>query len=148
WTTFFPAMVVVGLGMAISVAPLTTTVMGAVDDRHAGTASGINNAVARIAGMLAVALLGAVAVQVFGAALEARLDALSLAPEVRSTLQAQVPALAEARVPAQLQGWARHSVEFALDSAFLFSFRVVMLVAAGLAFASAWVAARTIEREA
>lgn len=148
WTTFFPAMAVLGLGMAISVAPLTTTVMGAVDDRHAGTASGINNAVARIAGLLAVALLGAVAVQVFGAALDARLEALPLAPEVRAALQAQVPALAEARPPLQLQGWARHSVEFALDSAFLVAFRVVMLIAAGLALAGAFVAARTIERDA
>ncbi len=148
WTTFFPAMMVLGLGMAISVAPLTTTVMGAVDDRHAGTASGINNAVARIAGMLAVALLGAMAVQVFGAALDARLDALPLAPDLRSALLAQVPALAEARPPEQLQGWARHSVEFALDSAFLVAFRVVMLVSAGLALAGAFVAARTIGRDA
>lgn len=137
-------MIVLGLGMAISVAPLTTTVLGSVDDRHAGTASGINNAVARIAGMLAVALLGALAVVAFGSALESRLDALRLDPDVRGAIEAQVPALAAARVPPQLQGFAHHAVQFAFDAAFLHAFRIVMLIACGLSLASALCAARTI----
>jgi MFS family permease len=148
WTTFFPAMLVLGVGMTISVAPLTTAVMGAVDERHAGAASGINNAVARIAGMLAVALFGAVAVAIFGQALDMSLAPLHLAPDLRAAVDAEIPRLAEAAVPAAIAGSARQVVETALNLAFLQAFRVVLLSAAGLAVASAVCAALTIPKTA
>jgi EmrB/QacA subfamily drug resistance transporter len=143
WVTFFPAMVVLGLGMAITAAPLITAVMDSVEERHAGTASGVNNAVARIAGMLAVALLGTFAVGAFGSALDARLDRLQVPPGVRSALTAQTPRLVEAQVPPQVRGPERRALEQAVNEAFVQTFRLVMLVCAGLALAGALCAAVT-----
>lgn len=119
--------------------------MRGAEDRYAGVASGINNATARVAGLLAVALLGSVAVGVFGSALDQRLDRLHAAPEVRSALHAEVPKLAAATVP---KGIAEHQVlERALHESFVRSFRVVSLVAAVLAALSAAVAWLTIDRK-
>jgi hypothetical protein len=118
--------------------------MGAVGEQHAGTASGINNAVSRIAGMLAVALLGAIAAGVFATALDARLADLQVPDELRHALEAEVPKLAEATVPSGITGETRAMLERALDEAFVHSFRIVMLVSAALALASALCAALTI----
>jgi drug resistance transporter, EmrB/QacA subfamily len=147
WTTFFPPMLVLGFGMAVSVAPLTTTVMRGAEDRYAGVTSGINNATARVAGLLAVALLGSVAVGVFGSALDERLDRLQATAEVRSALQAEVPKLAEARVPRSIAPAQHEVLEHALHESFVRSFRVVSLVAAALAALSAVVAWLTIHRK-
>jgi len=119
------------------VAPLTTSVMRAVEDRHAGVASGINNATARIAGMLAIAVLGMVAVAAFGKAVDQRLDRMSLSSEMRELVRAEIPKLAEAQPPRSMEGAQREQLQRAFKDSFVYSFRVVALVAAALAFVSA-----------
>src|SRR5213075_1885037 len=99
WTAFFPAIVVLGFGMAISVAPLTTTVMNSVRESRAGIASGINNAVSRTAGLLAIAVLGLIMFHAFSNCLDSRLNVLSVKPEVREALKDQRMKLAAAELP-------------------------------------------------
>jgi len=134
WTTFFPAIFVVGLGMSITVAPLTTTVLGAVADRYAGAASGINNAVARIAGLLAIAVLGIFVLAVFNMVLDAHLAALHVSPAVRYLLDAQRGKLVGAEVPATVGLILHHELSNVISESFVAGFRLAMLINAGLAF--------------
>jgi MFS family permease len=137
WTTFFPAVVVLGIGMAVSVAPLTTTVMNAVSANRAGIASGINNAVSRTAGLLAVAVLGIVMMHTFNSQLDRRLTALGIPPEVKGALAGQRTRLAAAELPPDLDPAQAQSVRQAIDESFVAGFRRVMAVAAVLALLSA-----------
>ena len=144
WTGFFPAMCMLGLGMAIAVAPLTTVVMRAAGERHSGVASGINNATARVAGLLAVALLGALVVGHFRSALDARMSAAHVPVAVQRSLDAEAAKLAAAQVPSQVQDVERARLTRLLHEAFHQSFRFVMAVAAALALVSALIAGLTL----
>jgi EmrB/QacA subfamily drug resistance transporter len=137
WTTFFPAVIVLGLGMTITVAPLTTAVMGAVDAEQSGVASGINNAVSRTAGLLAIAIFGIVMQATFSGSLGDRLEQLNLAPEVRQAVIDQRDRLAGIEVPDTVDDETRSAITSAVDQAFVAGFRLIMLISAGLAALSA-----------
>ena len=134
WTSFLPAVVVLGFGMAVSVAPLTTTVMGAVSEQQAGVASGINNAVSRTAGLLAIAVFGVVMQQTFSRSLSEQLNAMPLDDATRGSIYEQRVKLAGIEVPSTVGVDVRQAV----GTSFVHGFRLIMLTAAGLALASAF----------
>jgi EmrB/QacA subfamily drug resistance transporter len=144
WSTFFAGFVVLGLGMAVSVAPLTTVVMGAVDQNHSGTASGINNAVARVAGLLAVAILGMAMVSVFSDQLNRSLQRLNLPANVIHDLQSNEIRLAALAVPPELDSTSAATLRLSINRAFVSAFRLMMLICASLAMISAVLAWRMI----
>jgi len=140
WTAFFPAFVVLGLGMAISVAPLTTVVMNAVEQERAGVASGINNAVARVAGVLAIAVFGAVMAAAFSHSLQQTLNGLNLNADVVHELESSATKLGSLDAPSSADPESAAAIRSAIARAFIFGFRLIMLLCAGLAIASAGVA--------
>jgi EmrB/QacA subfamily drug resistance transporter len=146
WTAFFPAVVVLGFGMAVTVAPLTTVVMNSVGQDRVGTASGINNAVARVAGVLAIAVFGIVMVSAFGSHLNHSLAYLSLPPGVLRRIQTDEIKLAGLQVPADLNPGTRAAIKQSVGNSFVFGFRVIMLICAALSATSAMAAWRMIRK--
>jgi len=140
WKTFFLPMIVLGTGMAISVAPLTTTVMNSVAETRAGVASGINNAVSRVAGLLAIAVFGIIMLQAFNHALDTNLSGLP--SPIRQSLDQQRTKLAATDLPQNIAPATRVQLRGAIDRSFVVGFQAVMftgaLLATGGAICSWW----------
>lgn len=140
WYTFLPPVLLMSLGMGLTVAPLTATVMNAAPDDMTGTASGINNAVSRVSGVLAVALLGAAMLLIFNSSLLQRTAELPLSEEQRAALALEAANLAEAQPPAGLPADVAAQVAQAVQFAFLDGFRVAMFSMAALCWLGALLA--------
>ncbi len=137
WLTFMPAVCVLGLGMAVTVAPLTTTVMNSVGAEQAGIASGVNNAVSRAGPLLAIAVFGMVMGAVFNTALNEQLSALDLPAALQGAVEQQRGQLAALSVPLGADAASGVAIKQAVADAFVAGFRWVMLICAGLSFLSA-----------
>jgi EmrB/QacA subfamily drug resistance transporter len=137
WTTFFPGIFTFGLGMSLTVAPLTSTVMGALPDHYSGTASGINNAVTRIAGVFAIAILGALAILLFSGFLSERINNIQLDPDEKRSVMEQVKNLGNAKPPVTIKDTDKITIAKAYKEGFISAYNKVMLICAVLAFLSA-----------
>ena len=137
WTNFFLPVAVLGLGMAITVAPLTTTVMNAIGQNRVGIASGVNNAVARTASLVAIAVFGVVMLHVFKISLDHRLISANLPSSVVQSIRTQSTRLAAIEIPQNLNAETREMIRGVIDESFVSGFRRVMIIGAALAVASA-----------
>lgn len=145
WVSFFPAVAVLGIGLSISVAPLTTTVMNSVERNFAGVASGVNNAVSRTAGLLAIAVFGLLLAAVFNADLDRRLAALQIEPAAIDVIAKQRDKLAGINIPGDFSDPVASELKAAVQVSFVRGFRAVMLCCTLLALLSSLSAALTLE---
>lgn len=155
WSGFLPGVIVLGLGMATSVAPLTTTIMSSVSEEQAGVASGINNAVSRVGGLLAIAVLGVIMLQVYSRELDRRLSSLNIPEATRTALYEQRIKLAGVDIDEVVKRSSggsstdaestRQAFQQVVRESFVSAFRVVMFICATMAFAGAVVAFLVIE---
>jgi EmrB/QacA subfamily drug resistance transporter len=137
WTTFFPGIIVFGLGMSFTVAPLTATVMGSVSDHFSGTASGVNNALTRIANVFANAIFGALAVLFFSGALQTEIKNIPISVKEKQAVIAETANLGNAKVPAVVNVSQKKKIEKLFHAGFINAYQKILKLSAALGFLGA-----------
>jgi hypothetical protein len=146
WTTFFPAVEVLGFGMSLVFAPLSIAILNAVEEEHSGLGSGVNRAVQRTAKVLGLAVLAFLVLAAFDNSLDARVNGLDLTPGQEAALRAEKANLGAAHILGKdTSGGDNAAIDRAVDHAFLSAFRFAMFISAGMAATSAIAAALLIQ---
>ena len=145
WTTYFPAVVVLGIGMSLVFGPLSIAILNAVEEEHSGLGSGVNRSVQRTAKLLGLAVLAFLVLATFDNSLDASLNALDLSPAQKVALRAEEVNLGANDILEGARGEDKVAIDRAVDHAFLSAFRFAMYVSAGMALASAIAAALLLQ---
>lgn len=148
WTSFFPGILLFGLGMSFTVSPLTATVMGSVSEHFSGVASGVNNAISRVASVFANAIMGALAVVLFSAALQTQLKDAKVPAQLKEQIIQQSANLGNAKPPKSTSKQLTKTVEIAYRQSFINAYGNVMRISAALALMGAFMALLLVKNEA
>lgn len=143
FTSFFPGLALIGTGMALVIAPLTKSALS-VDSEFSGAASGVNNAAARIAALLAVAILGVIMVLTFTTRLSLEINQSTLSPIQRQQILEQSDKLAGIVVPSNFDQNETSLAHQAITNSFIYGFRLSMITTSVLAFIACAVSFFTI----
>jgi MFS transporter len=145
WTTYFPAVVMLGIGMSLVFGPLSIAILNAVESEHSGLGSGVNRSVQRTAKLLGLAVLAFLVLATFDNSLDASVNALDLSPGQKVALRTEEVNLGANNILKGARGEDRVAINQAVDQAFVSAFRFAMFVSAGMALTSAIAAALLIQ---
>ena len=147
WTTFFPPICLFGIGLGIALAPLTAAAVGSVSHTHAGIASGINNTISRSSQVLAIAIMGGLAIAMFSQSLLSDPVVTALPEDAQGQLAVEAAKLGETAPPQSLTPIEREEVSQVVRESFAAAFNVLMWVGAVLSLAGAVLSGLLIERD-
>ena len=146
WTTYFPGIIVLGIGMGIVVAPLTATVMACVPKENSGIASGVNNTMARIAGLLAIAILGAIVIITFRTTLNKNVNGFNISENAKKELIADAGNLAETQPPQYLTEVDKNLIIKMVKGSFIRSFDLIIYISVALTWLGSLIAMMTVKK--
>jgi len=139
WVNFLPGLLLIGAGMALVIPALTKSAL-MVEKEKTGAASGINNSASRVANLMAIAVLGSIALAVFSGVLEDNLTERDVPGKIRSSIVEQADELGGVTVPEGIKEETANRAERAIDESLVASFHWVMGIASGLSLIAGLIA--------